>query len=545
MNFLWFSKLANTIILSSFVFVSFIIIYSLDLGFGFTDEGLYYSLAQPDSDQNSSLYNYYLLFRGVQNYFPFYPGFADLRLIRFILLIITGLCLYLILYKKTKLSPYDLLLILISLFAGYAIMPASISYYSLTTIIVLFFVINFRFFYFKTASLQFLGQFLIGIIVSVAYIIKPTTGLILISLSFLLPFFGRLSAHHTIKFILVIFAGLFFSQLLFQQISPFYHFSDVFKNGLEVSNKTSEQYGFMSLLKGFLSIIRWCLVIALSGYVFAYGFERRTDFKYSITAFLISFILLGYFFYAHKRLEEKGVYIYLVSIIPVFFIGQALYLIRHKFSLNQKFLFYFLLLIAPFICHIGSNVYFFRINQHYIIFWVILLLIVGYELNNTTFNRQLQLMKILLGLTVGLNVYIKIIYKEYGLWTPKEQLVKWNYSNGNHLYLQPYYADYFSNLQSKFIQYAKSNPVLGLEVGVQGHSFLGVKDFYNSNIYDKHSLSVFFHKIKADPVYANQKPLIISFFRIDKTYLPSFYKVRLLDSVPNFIGSNTYLYQSL
>ncbi len=515
-----------------------IVLWTTNKGIDLSDEGLSLALANPDIANFDSVIRYDIIFKLIYRVTHWELGLIELRLLR-----ITGLAV--VLYfafknKDFKLSLIDKLLLALSLMAGYSILTESLSYYSL----ILFF--SFFHIYFFLGSLK-KGDFTVslwaGVCIALAFMVKPPSAILLFGgttgLLLLKSLFEKNAS--VIKYVvfatlggLIIFVSFHF---VFPEFSPI----GVIRSGMELSNSDKGNYKGVSILFSLIASLKWVLFLVISGYLGAvFLTKRKTNFFIAALALLLSIGIIVFFFYKHYGSNEFDGLGYSAMVITSLIMGSFIVLGNVKEWPIEKKLLGIVLFASPFICQFGSNVYFFRSGVHYLVFWVLLLLLFKT-------NKEIQSMKMYFGLALSVLVargaYANLI--QHPIKQPEiiHANVQYTYHKDHTIYLNPAQASYLNQLKKVLHQHSNSDNkdyVIGMYC-LPGHIVMtDMKVFYNPFIWNRQQLRFFVKKAGSHPQFSGVKPLILSETKEIENEIKDLYDVELLDSVKYF--NNRYLY---
>lgn len=331
----------------------------MNRGFDISDEGLYALLAVPDQENIAGIFNYDLFFKLFYRITGIEFGLIGLRILRLIFYFFSALSLGIFWRNITYAKKLELNIILISFLgvsAGYAFLPSSLSYNSLTVFAACVLVANLTMTPKKAAHLVMLGVSL-----SILFYAKIT---VCISLGLLSIAYLIVKKEFNWKVILSVAGPFIVLELLFFLVLQ-ENASMRILQGLE-QVQLRPDYKFFLLLKYTMVGIFWFVLAALPFLIL-----RLIPFKnarYQKIVELLGLIFLGVIGYLTWITDEWN---HLILIATTALIGSQLGG-RTKLILNldQK-LGLVILLLMPFFLHFGSNVYFLRLGIHYWVFWVL------------------------------------------------------------------------------------------------------------------------------------------------------------------------------
>ena len=412
-------------ILTGFTILSLLVIlFGINRGFDFSDEGLYALLAVPNQANDAGIFNYDLFFKLFYKITGIEFGLIGLRILRLLSCFVAAFSLS-VFWKnlsKSKTLSIDIYLIsLLGLLEGYAFLPSSLSYNSLSvfwaSIILAILSMN-RVPIFSQRWIHFI---VLGISLAALFYIKLT---VCLSLSLLSVFYLVIRKEFNWK----VFLGLLIPFLCLELV--FYAFlGDC--GILRISQgfnqiQSRHDYQFLSLFKYTAVGVFWVLLVAMPFLVLASTHKGHVGRRRILTSIGICLLLwISYFTFITK--EWNHIVLLSTSVLIAWQIGL---LKRDSLNSNQK-LWLGILLAMPFLLHFGSNVYFLRLGIHYWIFWVIAL----YFISSKNGSFQSSYPRVVFGLSI-------LVLLVNGLWlNPFEQepLWKanetWEYKEGKEIML--------------------------------------------------------------------------------------------------------------
>lgn len=518
------------------------LIWSLNKGIDLSDEGLHYAFSNPDTINNNGLFNYDLFFKLFYKITKFEFGIISLRLIKFVSLVLLFI-LGLPLFRKNNFSILDQCFLAIAIFCSYTYLTQSLSYNSISFILVLSYIYTYTNLNDSSFSRQMFLLLLMAILSSLCFFSKPPLSLVLFGMTFLLATISqskfRLRTLLIRYFIIVI--GYVITQLFFQLIFPNYSFSRVLKDGMELSTYYGS-YNKSILIKRVLVSFKWVFVLSLLGWIIAYLLnKKKLNLKGISIALLSIFILAAYFFMSHSSSNEFDVFQYSLMILSASGIGFYIYYIKLKDFNWQKSILIILLFIAPFVCTLGSNVYFFRSGQQYLFFWF--LLIVFLKNNNNTIPKQVVLLWYLIfSSLVSIKIYDNVIVNPDNQPKLSNSFVNYKYGKDKLIKIDMNQAEYLKNLNLKLNQYSPDRKeIIGLYAMPGDIVLSGFTNYYSPLIWDNFQWNFIKDKINQNPKFKNKEmPLIVS-RDLKSKEVKQLVGYKLIDSVKDYRRGHIYI----
>ncbi len=335
-----------------------IIILGIPRGFDFSDEGLYVLLADPRQANLGGIFNYDLFFKLFYQFTGLEFGIIGLRIIRLLSYFVGAIALAFFwknLFGKPKIQVSVFLLGLAGLFGGYAFLPPTLSYNSISVVAVCLWLALI-----SKEKLNSIHWLLLGMIFLILFYSKITVCLLIGLLSLIyLGFEKKLTIRN---FLLLISPGIIFEGLFFLIFKENAMTRLVSENGFIFQRN---DYSLLHLFKYTLVGLFWILLSSLTFYLFG----RLRAFSKFIRLFILGvagFFLISVFYLTFVTSEWN--HIFLLAMFAA--ICWQLGMINPSDYYNKKGLFLLILLALPFIIHFGSNVYWMRIGIHYWVFWI-------------------------------------------------------------------------------------------------------------------------------------------------------------------------------
>ncbi|RAI85551.1 hypothetical protein [Algoriphagus yeomjeoni] len=411
-----------TKILTTFTVLSLsLILLGINRGFDFSDEGLYAFLADPNQPNIGGVFNYDLFFKLIYRFTGLEFGIIGLRIIRLISYVMAAFALGIFwknLYPEQLLSPQIVILSLAALFAGYGFLPPTLSYNSISVVLVCFWLALV-----SKQNVKAMDWLMLGLIFAMLIYVKVTAGILLGILTFLyflrLKMLGLIPLTYLILPFLV-FEGLFY--ILFEETALARLFGE---------------FGFIHQRQDYTItlLIKYTVVggfwILLTGFTFflASKFRKTNTFVYGILIPLAFATLASVFYLTFITSEWSHIFL-LISIAAISW--EIADLSRGELA-KKEYLFISVLIFLPFLLHFGSNVYWMRLGIHYWVFWLLayVLLIKG---RSQEFRERCYALASVISLTlVAFGIWLTPFEGAY-LW---EATKKWEYKPGKEIWLSP------------------------------------------------------------------------------------------------------------
>lgn len=518
------------------------LLWSIDKGFDLADEGLHYALSNPKTTNNNGLFNYDLFFKLFYAISNFEFGIIGLRLLKFISLVLLFI-LGLPLFRKNNFSVLDKLFLAIAIFCSYTYLTQSLSYNTISFIIVLSYIYTYSILNNSSVSRQNVLLLLMAILSSLCFFSKPPLSLVLLGMTFMLTTisFSKLLWRRILFQFFLIVMGYVGVQLIFQIVFPDYTFFKVLKDAMELSTYYGS-YNKSILIKRLVVSFKWVFVLSLTGWIVAYVLKtKQLELKKIIIAFLSIAVLLSYFFISHSSSNEFDVFQYGLMILSALAIGFFLCFTK---SINfnwQKSILLLLLFVAPFICTLGSNVYFFRSGQQYLFFWFTLLV----YLNNTSVSIPKQYVLLLYFIFSGyitVKVFNNVIVNPDNQPKLSDTFVNYNYGYGKNIKIDKDQANYLTHLKIKLNKYSPNRKeIIGLYAMPGDIILTGFVNYYCPLIWDDFQWKFIKDRINHNDKYINKAfPLLITKdlkYR-DKIKMENY---RVVDSVKDYKSGYIYI----
>lgn len=421
-------------ILLSIVFLSLLIIlFGINRGFDFSDEGLYAFLADPEQANDGGIFNYDLFFKLLHRVISLEFGIVELRFFRLVSYL-AGAWALAVFWKNTnsqKSISFEVYLIaVLGLFSGYAFLPPSLSYNSISVVLAFFWLAN--------ISKQEKNQsdfFILGLILGLLFYVKITSCLVLGFLTLGISvykgeFNWKLITGLTIPFLVMEFCFyLSLGQTGVIRLAA----------GLDLMTARND-YGYFLLVK-YLAVGIFWLFIAFVPFWIAGFFHLKSKGLTGFFGFLGLISLISIFTYTMITDEWHHAVLLISSGVLGFVLGK--YGIR---NLNPtQLLGFFLLVGMPFFLFFGSNVYWLRLGIHYWVFWIFALMMFF-----PGFSRRVQdAFKLGIAIASLLLVFNGIWLSPFGQESLWKSNLKWEYGSGKSILLSQSQVTLLKNLKEK------------------------------------------------------------------------------------------------
>lgn len=409
------------------------ILFGINRGFDFSDEGLYVLLADPAQQNIGGIFNYDLFFKLFYKISGIQFGVVGLRVIRLLSYFLAAFALAVFwknINNHPRISLPIFLLSLAGLFAGYGFLPPSLSYNSISVVAVCIWLAIV-----SKIDLKLKDWLILGIVFCTLFYVKITVGLLLGLLT--LGYFLLTKALQLPK--------------LFVLLSPFLLFEGIFYLLLQENGTTRllSEYGFLYHRQDYsiISLIKytavgsfWVLLIGIPFWVASQikkqGFQY---FKWILAAGGVLMVTVFYFTFITSEWSH--------AVLLFTFAGISWQLGTMDISslTSRESLFIATLILFPFILHFGSNVYWMRLGIHYWVFWLLALVLLTQK-KPPTFQTGLY----------ALAAFSSIVLVIFGIWlTPFEGVYlwnaseKWEYQPGKHIFLSQTYIDFLSEIKDE------------------------------------------------------------------------------------------------
>lgn len=427
-------------ILLSIVFLSLVtILLGINRGFDFSDEGLYVFLADPEQANDAGIFNYDLFFKLLHRFTGIEFGIIELRFFR-LLSYLAGACGLAVFWNNTnsknEISFEVYLLAVLGLLSGYAFLPPSLSYNSISVVLACFWLAII-----SNQEKQLKDYLFLGLILGLLFYVKITSCLVL----------GVLTLG------ISVYKGEFNLKLIVGLVIPFLAIEYCFylsigetgvlrlASGLDLMRSRND-YGYFLLVKYLAVGIFWLVLVFVPFWV-AGIYHLRSK---ALTVFfgLVGLLsLISIFIFTTITDEWNHAILLISSAVLGYFVGKNGIRNMNSSQLSA----FFLLAGMPFFLFFGSNVYWLRLGIHYWVFWIFALMMFL-----PIFSRRVQD-----GFKLGMAA-ISLILILNGIWLNpfgQEPLwksnLKWEYGSGESILLSQSQVDLLKNLKKKTDSYSK------------------------------------------------------------------------------------------
>ena len=396
-----------------------VIVFAIPRGFDISDEGLYVLLADPHQANEGGVLNYDLFFKFIYQFTGVEFGIQGLRFLRLSSYFLGALSLTFFwknIQHSKQLSFSIFLVALTSLFGGYAFLPPSLSYNSISVVgaaIWLGIVAK--------DKLSLRDWLLLGLVFSVLIYSKVTVGLLLGFLTVIyFGFRGELDIKGVLGMIfpILILEGLFF--MLFQEnawsrLTGAYGFM-----------WQREDYGVLLLVKYTAVGLFWTLLAGLIFFVL--GKLRPLSKPAFLTIFVLGITALLLVFQLTRITSEWNHLFLLITFALIAWQLGLRGILTFQTKQEQAF---WLLIALPFLLHFGSNVYWMRLGIHYWVFWVLALI----HLLQDTSPQFTPKLNVIVSLCSVILVFFGLWVNPFegdALWKSRSE---WHYKSGKKILL--------------------------------------------------------------------------------------------------------------
>jgi hypothetical protein len=353
--------MTNLLLGFSFIVCLVLIIFGFNRGFEISDEGFYMLLSVPAQANENGIINYDLFFKLFFQLTGHTFSLVEMRLLRLIGYFLAAFALTQFLKNRFEIpfrKPQLFLLSILGLFSGYAFLPPTLSYNSLTVVLSCFWLWN----TFAAQSPTYAKSLILGFILALLVYVKVTVALILFLFSI-----GIWVKKNQFSFASL---GLVFIPFLILELA-FWVFLGEFASARLLSgiplNSSRLGYGIIPMIKSPLVGFVFSAVALLMGWMIAKVKGQSFPVQFSVLVFTLG-ALFWMIRFTHITEEWNHVVLIATSGFLGFLWGNSKS--EFTFSLEEMTLF-----SLPFLLHFGSNVYWMRIGIHYWVFWILLIFI--------------------------------------------------------------------------------------------------------------------------------------------------------------------------
>ncbi|UZD23945.1 hypothetical protein [Algoriphagus halophytocola] len=439
-------------------------------GLDVSDEGLYLFLAHPFQDNQAGIFNYDLFFKAWYQLTGLHFGIVGLRILRIVLYGFATVSLTLFYLQIRRFKPDFLnagLLCFLAILLGYAFLPASLSYNHLSVVITSFWLMALSY-----QSQSFFRYLILGILIGLLVYVKFPTAFILwvITLTYFI-FLKRLN--------LIAFIGIILP-IGILEVSLYLVFGENATSRLAGASEwlsTRGEYGSLLLLKYTGVGLFWSLLGVVTGWLAQSYFSKGS---HRLLFLMTAIILLGYLTW----IAEDWHHLFVLAL--AIFIGKTLAKKQDDGS-NPANIFWIVLLFAlPFFLHLGSNVYWLRMGVHYMVFWVLALILLDAKLESITNYIPISVFSV----STVIMIFNGLWWHPFGqapLWTYTEP---WEYLPSKFILLRKGQVDILQGFQKQIPDGQEEIPAAYLIGGVP--YLLGKTQPKSPAIWNKSQLEYFF-----------------------------------------------------
>ncbi|MBN7817540.1 hypothetical protein [Algoriphagus pacificus] len=425
------NKRFNILLTFSCLFSLALILFGINKGFDWSDEGLYLLLLDPDQENFAGVYFYDLFFKLAFQGFGTKLGIIDSRVLRLLFYFLAAIfCseFWKNLKQKSTYSWNYAVVFLLALFSGYAFLPPSLSYNSLSVVIACAWLTLI-----SKESGKLLTHLLIGFLLALLVYVKITAaftlGVITMGLWFWRKEFNWKSSICLILPFLIL-ELLFYTSLNQSAINRI-------KNSFDIIGARPD-YQWLLLIKNNLVGVFWIALIALPTFLLAIMRYANKSWNLALIvclALIISYVTMVTQEWSHAIMIGTAAFL-------AWRIGKTDW---RQVPLQEKQQLLVLILL-PFALHFGSNVYWMRLSIHYWIFWLIGAMLLT--------SKEEKLIK-----RVGVSIsFLSPVLLLSGIWImPFSEIPLWNsntpweYAPGKHIYLTSEMVEVLENIKAQTI----------------------------------------------------------------------------------------------
>jgi len=466
------SDLSKLTLALTFFLGLLMILLGINRGFDTSDEGLYSLLLNPHQANESGVYNYDLIFKLLYELSGIEFGIVGSRVIRLISYLIGGFALALFwknIHADKKIDLNVWLVSVLGVFSGYAFLPPSLSYNSISVVIVCLWL-----YLITKETPSFWVNIGIGFLLALLFYVKITTCGLLGLLTVLIISYRR--SLSPFKIILLLLPFLFLESLFYLTL----HEAGIFRvlEGYQMM-VNREDYQWVLLVKHNLVGVFWILVASIPFFITARAGDK---FRWYL---LVVSILFELWVIQKTMITDEwshGIYIVTCSIIA-FLIGC-----RKDWNWKaSKTLFFIILMILPFALHFGSNVYFLRLGIHYWVFGVLgIFFLIGHQPISQKINFVYSF------------CFLSLILIANGIWFgPFGQLhllnntEEWEYRKGKKILLSREMVSVLEDMKEK-IRVVPNEEIISVYRNPGWMVLLDLTSPQNPGIWDQDQLNTYF-----------------------------------------------------
>ncbi|SFB61474.1 hypothetical protein [Algoriphagus aquimarinus] len=407
-------------LLASFTSLSLLLIlFAVNRGFDISDEGLYALLVVPEQQNSAGIFNYDLFFKLFYKITGIEFGIIGLRLLRLVLYVLAAISLtsfWKTLAGSAKLSIQHFFISLLGIFAGYAFLPQSLSYNSLSVVITCFWLalISQRN---KTPA----HYFLIGLLLACMAYTKITASL---GLGLLTIFWLIYAKDIKLTSVLGLILPFAIIELTMYLVLGEFAFARILDARQMMAHRS--EYSFLLLFKYTAVGCFWLVLVAIP--FFFSGKLRASAPKLKYTMLFIALILLVCIGYYTAIAQEWNHIVLLLTVAFLAYLAPRLPFA--SIPSHQRYLLA-TLLVLPFLLHLGSNVYWLRLGIHYWVFWLIAAFYLGSLIDKSLIAKMSLAVGGFTLVLVANGIWIHPFQQE-PLWKATQE---WTYGHGKNIKL--------------------------------------------------------------------------------------------------------------
>ncbi|RIW12266.1 hypothetical protein D0X99_19480 [Algoriphagus lacus] len=471
---------------ASAILVVFMIMAGLNRGFDISDEGLYVLLADPLQANVAGIFNYDLLLKLNYQLFGYSFSLVELRFLR-LLLYLAGAWALIGFWKNVaeehKLDWSHFWILCLGIFSGYAFLPPTLSYNSLTVVLTCFWLKLI-----SEAEFSVKTVILLGVVLAFFAYVKISLVMIFILMTILAILF--LKKENPFKVVLLFLPFIFLELIFFMLLDE--NALTRLTDGIPL-NRQRPTYQLVHLIKSVLVGVFWVAIPAF--FFFGVGYLGRT--KKNALYNIMAIVAIGGFclvcFLTHVTEEWNHIVLIFSAAVLGYYFGKG----PSPFGILN--LWAIILFLLPFLLHFGSNVYWLRIGIHYWVFWIM-----AFFLLSKIEPRKLSIPISFISLVL---VFNGIWWHPFGLdtplWTEKVEWIR----NGN----ETIYIDREQVELAKKIKEWKSlsgNTELLAAYRIPGLVWLAdLRIPYSPGFWEERQLIIFFKSQPKEMIYCNLEAL--------------------------------------
>lgn len=463
----------------SFAACLVLIVLGFNRGFDISDEGFYVLLADPRQSNDVGIINYDLFFKLYHQVTGRAFSLAELRRLRLILYLLGAMALSSFLRKMVhgSIPKVEAFLICsLGIFTGYAFLPPTLSYNSLTVVLSSFWLVMIF-----SDQHYWVKSILLGLILALLVYVKVTVAIVLFLLTIIhYLFVGK----HSIWAYIGALSPFILLEVTFWIL---FHQNCISRLSEAIPIQTAREtysffYLFKTLVLGFLYVVS---VVLIS---FAFRFLRfyRPDWTWWMAG-LVALVLAGISFFTHINEEWH----HIILIFSAFLIAMTW---KEKIPSYTEVL----LFILPFILHVGSDVYWMRIGIHYWVFWLLLILI-----QTTNWGSSLRLLFCMIPILLVFNgIWWHPFGQEKPLWSSKIDF----YRGGEVIKIDKSQVELVEKIQ----QFAQARGVTQIQAAYRVPGLIWLAGYqipHTANVWDKSQLQIITPNPPKQMVYCENQSL--------------------------------------